>query len=115
MTNDNNLEEFEQQSVEYSDNLEDITQAAENGNEVFSQEKSNESGYVNLTGDQLNKMLHNAYLRGRNENIEARIDAETQVKAPRSVAGELLVKGLTGVAKAIFSPGRKSIWPPRRN
>lgn len=70
------------------------------------------SDAVTLSPEKLSEMLHQAYLRGRNENIEAVIESESTVqKKKRSVAGDILVKGLTGVAKAILSPGRRSIWP----
>lgn len=89
-------------------------ETAESKDEQISSENVADSDKLSLSSDQLNEMLHQAYLRGRNENIEARIESDCATKPQRSVAGELLIKGLTGVAKAIFSPGRRSIWPPRR-
>lgn len=114
MSNSNNLPQSEQSSSNTSEPIVNPTQNETSANEVISQTEQQESESVNLTAEQLNDMLHNAYLRGRNENIEARIDTDSQAKPQRSVAGELLIKGLTGVAKAIFNPGRRSIWPPRR-
>lgn len=70
--------------------------------------------------EELQALLREAYLRGRNENIEARIEADykaertAQLKAERKAhAADLIVRGIVGVAKAIFRPGRRSVWPRR--
>lgn len=93
---------------------ENISQKATESDAEASDETPEAPKGVNISPEQLSDMLHKAYMRGRNENIEARIDTDCQTRPQRSVAGELLVKGITGVAKAIFNPGRRSIWPKRR-
>ena len=83
-----------------------------------SNESGNEGKRLNMSADELEELLHKAYLRVKNESVEARIDADCQVaKSPgqrQSAAGELILKGLTGVARAILNPGRRSIWPRRK-
>ncbi len=114
MSNQNSINQSDAMQMSVSESSENLTEKISNPDEVFSQKEEQSCESLNLSAEQLNEMLHDAYLRGRNENIEARIETDSHAKAQRSVAGELLIKGLTGVAKAIFNPGRRSIWPPRR-
>ena len=69
---------------------------------------------LTLSADRLSELLHQAYMRGRNENIEARIESDCKTGARRSAAGELLFKGLECAAKVLLKPGRRSIWPTKR-
>lgn len=120
MSDYNNSSDFGMEQRHSSEESAAVENINAHDSEIFTQQKPESdrntdlSEGVNLSPDQLSEMLHKAYMRGRNENIEARIDADCQAKPQRNVAGELLVKGIAGVAKAIFSPGRRSIWPKRR-
>ena len=94
------------------DQVVDSAPKEEPHSETGRKEPHPETGSVNLSPDKLSAMLHEAYLRGRNENIEARIEAECATRKVRATATDLFIRGLTGAAKTLFRPGRRSIWPP---
>lgn len=81
-------------------------------NEGASPEASGASP-MQLTPEALQRLLHEAYMQGRNDNIEARIDTDSHAEV-KSRVPELIVKGIAGVARTLLRPGRRSVWPPRR-
>lgn len=69
-----------------------------------------ESPVTMWSAEDVKAMLREAYMQGRNENIEARIATDCRAERKAETA-EMIIRGIAGVAKAIFRPGRRSVWP----